>query len=283
LDLATVTQLISDALNCREERVTALAELVLLKTGGNPFFMNEFLKALYTEGLLQFEFTATRWEWDLGEIQGRGFTDNVVELMSSKIQQLPENTQETLKIAACIGNQFDVKTLASISQKSLRETADDLYAAVAENLVVLLGNMGDVELEIAGKLPSSQSLEYKFVHDRIQQAAYSLIADRDQPIVHRQIGQMLLQNTPSEQREDKIFDIVNQLNFATSLISDRSEKDELAEFNLIAGNKAKASVAFQPAFNYLQTGINLLGENCWLAQYNVSLQLHQEAAEAAYF
>jgi len=94
---------------------------------------------------------------------------------------------------------------------------------------------------------------------------------------------MLLQNTPSEQREDKIFDIVNQLNFATSLISDRSEKDELAEFNLIAGNKAKASVAFQPAFNYLQTGINLLGENCWLAQYNVSLQLHQEAAEAAYF
>ncbi|MEG4067096.1 AAA family ATPase [Microcoleus sp. Pol11C2] len=294
LDLATVTQLISDALNCREERVTALAELVLLKTGGNPFFMNEFLKALYTEGLLQFDFTPLippyqretqgGWKWDLGEIKGRRFTDNVVELMSSKIQQLPENTQETLKIAACIGNQFDVKTLASICKKSLRETANDLYAAVAENLVVLLGNMGDVELEIAGKLPSSQSLEYKFVHDRIQQAAYSLIAEQDKPIFHKQIGQILLQNTPSEQREEKIFDIVNQLNLARSLMTDSTERDRLAELNLIAGKKAKGVAAYQPAFNYLQTGIKLLeAEDGKLMSEKLSLELHQEATEAAYF
>ncbi|MEG4801456.1 AAA family ATPase [Microcoleus sp. ARI1-B5] len=283
LDLATVTQLISDALNCREERVTALAELVLLKTGGNPFFMNEFLKALYTEGLLQFDFTAVRWEWDLEEIKARGFTDNVVELMAGKIQQLSDNTQETLKIAACIGNQFELKTLASLCEKSVGEMADDLHASVAENLVLLLGNMGDVELEIAGKLPSDRTLEYKFVHDRIQQAAYSLIAEEDKPIVHKQIGQMLLQNTSIYKREEKIFDIVNQLNFGCELISHQTEKDELAQLNLIAGNKAKASAAYQPAFNYLQTGINLLGENCWLAQYKLSLQLHQEAAEAAYF
>ena len=202
--------------------------------------------------------------------------------MANKIQQLPDNTQEKLRIAACIGNQFDLKTLASIREKSVRETADDLYAAVAENLVVLLGNMGDVELEIAGKLPSARTLEYKFVHDRIQQAAYSLIAEEDKPIVHRKIGQMLLQNTPKERREEKIFDIVNQLNFATSLITAQLEKDELAELNLIAGNKAKASVAYQPAFNYLQTGINLLAENGWRVQYNLSLQLYQEAAELAY-
>jgi predicted ATPase len=202
--------------------------------------MNEFLKSLYTEGLLQFDFTplippyqgGTKdlippyqggrqggWEWDLEEIQARGFTDNVVELMANKIQQLPDNTQEKLRIAACIGNQFKLKSLASIRKKSVRETADDLYAAVAENLVVLLGNMGDVELEIAGKLPSARTLEYKFVHDRIQQAAYSLIAEEDKPIVHRKIGQMLLQNTPKERREEKIFDIVNQLNLATSLIT----------------------------------------------------------------
>jgi PAS domain S-box-containing protein len=282
LDLASVTQLISDALNCPESRVKSLAKLVFFKTGGNPFFMNEFLRSLDTEGLLQFNFTACRWEWDLEEIQARDFTDNVVELMASKIQLLPDKTQETLKIAACIGNQFELKTLASIREKSLGETADDLRAAVAENLVLLLGNMGDVELEILGKLPSSKSLEYKFVHDRIQQAAYSLIAEQDKPIVHRQIGQMLLQNTPLDKREEKIFDIVNQLNFGCELISHQTEKDELAQLNLIAGKKAKASAAYQPAFNYLQTGINLLGENCWLAQYNLSLQLHQEAAELAY-
>ncbi|WP_445252048.1 MULTISPECIES: AAA family ATPase [unclassified Microcoleus] len=344
LELSSVTQLISDALNCPEARVKSLAELVFFKTGGNPFFMNEFLKSLYTEGLLQFDFTpravsgqprgdcpyekpgfcrggapvpaqpiddgvgvsdiaATTgglplqeneaaqpyqegrqgsWQWDLEEIKARNFTDNVVELMASKIQQLPDNTQETLKIAACIGNQFDLKTLASLCEKSVGQTAEDLYAAVAENLVVLLGNMGDVELEIAGKLPSSQSIEYKFVHDRIQQAACSLIDEQDKPIVHKQIGQLLLQNTPIDKRDEKIFDIVNQLNFGLELIVYHEEKYELAELNLIAGQKAKASTAYQPAFNYLQTGINLLTGNTWLLQYHLSLQLHQEAAQVAY-
>ncbi|MEG4349427.1 AAA family ATPase [Microcoleus sp. LAD1_D3] len=304
LDLSSVTQLISDALNCPEARVNCLAELVFFKTGGNPFFMNEFLKSLYTEGLLQFDFTpllppyqgGTKdlippyqgerqggWQWDLEEIKARGFTDNVVELMAGKIQQLPDNTQETLKVAACIGNQFDLKTLASIRKKNLRETADDLYEAVARNLVFLLGNMGDVELDIAGKSASNQSVEYKFVHDRIQQAAYSLIDEQDKPIVHKQIGQLLLQNTPLDKRDEKIFDIVNQLNFGLELIVHQQEKDTLAELNLIAGQKAKASTAYQPAFNYLQTGINLLAENAWVMQYNLSLQLHQEATEAAYF
>ncbi|MEG3853908.1 AAA family ATPase [Microcoleus sp. Z1_C4] len=350
LDLSSVTQLISDALNCPEARVNSLAELVFFKTGGNPFFMNEFLKSLYTEGLLQFDFTPRAvsgqprgdcpyekpgfcrggapvpaqpiddgvgvsdigalqeglplqenetaqphqggtqgsWQWDLEEIQARNFTDNVVELMAGKIQQLSEKTQETLKIAACIGNLFDLKTLASLCEKSVGQTADDLYAALAENLVVLLGNMGDVELEIAGKLPSTQSVEYKFVHDRIQQAAYSLISEEDKPAVHHQIGKLLLQNTLADDRQDacpteeQIFDIVNQLNFGCQLISHQTERDELAQLNLMAGKKAKASAAYQAAFNYLQTGINLLAENAWVVQYKLSLQLHQEAAELAY-
>ncbi|MEG4007820.1 AAA family ATPase [Microcoleus sp. Pol11C1] len=282
LDLASVTQLISDALNSPEARANSFAELVLFKTGGNPFFMNQFLRSLYTEGLLQFDLIACRWEWDLEEIQARELTDNVVDLMAEKIQQQSEKTQETLKIAACIGNQFDLKTLASLCENSVGETADDLYAAVAENLVVLLGNMGDVELEIAGKFPSTQSVEYKFVHDRIQQAACSLIDEQDKPIFHKQIGQLLLQNTPIDKRDEKIFDIVNQLNFGLELITSQQEKDELAELNLIAGQKAKASTAYQPAFNYLQTGINLLTGNTWLLQYHLSLQLHQEAAQVAY-
>ncbi|MEW6491278.1 MAG: AAA family ATPase [Cyanobacteriota bacterium] len=282
LDSSTVTQLISDTLNCGEEEVNPLTALVFTKTGGNPFFMNEFIKSLYIERLLNFDRIYRKWQWTIEEIQKRDFTDNVVDLMLLKIQKLPENTQETLKIAACTGNQFELRSLASICQKSLRETVESLHAAIAENLVVPLGNMGDVELAIAGKLPSTQPLEYKFVHDRIQQAAYCLIAEQDKPLVHRQIGQILLQNIPIDKREEKIFDIVNQLNFGISLITEQSEINELAQLNLIAGKKAKASAAYQPAFNYLQTGINLLEENGWLAQYNLNLQLYQEAAEVGY-
>lgn len=282
LDLSTVTQLISDTLKSGEEEVSLLAELVFAKTGGNPFFMNEFIKSLYIEKLLNFDLIARKWQWTIEEIQKRDFTDNVVDLMVLKIQKLPENTQETLKIAACTGNQFELRSLASICQKSLQDTVESLHAATAENLVVPLGNMGDVELAIAGKLPSTQSLEYKFVHDRIQQAAYSLITEQDKPFVHQQIGQMLLQNTPDDKREEKIFDIVNQLNFGISLITEQSEKDELAQLNLIAGKKAKASAAYQPAFNYLQTGIKLLEDNGWLVQYNLSLELHQEASQVSY-
>lgn len=290
LQLQTVIQIIVDTLKCSESKAKPLAELVVLKTGGNPFFLNEFLKSLYTERLLEFNLATRCWQWNLEKIQGREFTDNVVELMTSKIQKLPEVTQEMLNLAACIGNQFDLETLGLIAEKSLKETASNLQAAVAESLVVPVSNMGDVELAIAATefstfqlpIPLSQAVEYKFIHDRIQQAAYSLIPDQTKEIVHRQIGQVLLKNASPENREDKIFDIVNQLNFSLSLITEQSERDELAKLNLIAGKKAKLSAAYQPALNYLQVGIELLATDSWQRQYHLTLSLHEETAEAAY-
>jgi predicted ATPase/class 3 adenylate cyclase/GAF domain-containing protein len=290
LELLTVIQLISNALNSSPEKVKPLAELVQLKTGGNPFFLNEFLKSLYTEGVLEFNFQTLTWQWSLELIQAKGFTDNVVELMAGKIQKLPEKTQEMLKLAACIGNQFDVNTLGLICSKSLGETVRDLQAAVAESLVVTVGNMGDVELVIADtelfnsqlSMPNSSLPEYKFAHDRIQQAAYSLIPDDTKAEVHRQIGQLLLKNTRPDNREEKIFDIVNQLNLGSLLITAQSEKNELAELNLIAGKKAKLSAAYQPALNYLQMGIELLATDSWQQQYYLTLSLHEQAAEVSY-
>jgi len=290
LDLSTIINFITDTLNCSQESANTLAELVLFKTGGNPFFMNEFLKSLYTERLLEFDFHSHKWQWDLEQIQAQDFTDNVVELMGLKIQKLPENTQQLLKLAACIGNQFDLKMLATSCEKSLRETVNDLHAAVAESLVMSLGNRDDLELALIQQespntpLPTTpyQLPGYKFIHDRIQQAAYFLISEQDKPLLHRKIGQLLLQNTPVDKREEKIFDIVNQLNFGIELISHHPEKNELAQLNLIAGKKAKASAAYEPAFNYLQVGIRLLGEKGWQTQYDLALALHVEAAEAAY-
>ena len=289
LALSTVTQIISETLKCSQEKANSIAELVHLKTGGNPFFMNEFLKSLYTEGLLEFNFQTLEWQWVVAQIQARDFTDNVVELMATKIQKLPKNTQLRLKVAACIGNHFDLSTLSITSEKSLTDTINDLQAAVAENFVVHFGSMGDLVLAVNGKLSNSQSLEYKFVHDRIHQAAYSLISEADKANIHQQIGKFLLQNTSADKREEKIFDIVNQLNLGVGatteglpLLTSQEERDELAQLNLMAAQKAKASIAYQSALNYLQVGIDLLAANSWKQQYSLILSLYEEAAEVAY-
>ncbi|MCT7957552.1 AAA family ATPase [Laspinema palackyanum] len=290
LDLETIAQLIGDTLNCDLKTINALAELIQVKTGGNPFFMNEFLKSLYTEGLLAFEVNTLSWQWDLEQIQAQGFTDNVVELMVGKIQKLPEETQEILKIAACIGNEFNLENVGLILNQTSADMAPHLYPAVAENLLNPLGNMGDVALVVAEAeflsldFPSNslQSLPYKFVHDRVQQAAYFLIEDSQKAGFHQKIGQILLENTPEDKREEKIFDIVNQLNLGSSLIAEHSAEPHLAQLNLIAGKKAKLSTAYQPALNYLHIGIEQLPPHSWQEQYPLTLSLYEEAAEVAY-
>jgi predicted ATPase/serine phosphatase RsbU (regulator of sigma subunit)/tRNA A-37 threonylcarbamoyl transferase component Bud32 len=289
LDLTTVLQLLSETIKTTEERLNSLGNLILLKTGGNPFFLNEFLKSLYTENLLYFDFIKVEWQWDLEKINARGFTDNVVELMGEKIQKLSVSTQNLLKIAACIGNQFDLKTLGLVSEKSIIETVQELHTAVADNLVVTVGTIRDVELVIASTQFNLNELgtshhrlpEYKFVHDRIQQAAYSLIPEQEKALTHYQIGQLLLQQISSTEVEDKIFAVVNQLNYGITLIEDQKERDQIAKLNLIACRKARASTAYQAAREYASIGLNLLGSEAWRRQYEITLKLNELGAEVA--
>jgi class 3 adenylate cyclase/GAF domain-containing protein len=294
LDLSNVNQLISDTLNCSPNKTNLLAELVLSKTGGNPFFLQEFLKALYAENLIKFDFTPSSkngrsqgtWQWNLEQIKAQGITDNVVELMASKIQKLSASTQRVLQLAAAIGNQFDLETLAIVYEKSQRETAAELQEAIAINLILPLSDAHKlIELDIVGnsslEINQPTTIEYKFAHDRIQQAAYSLIPPEDKQAVHWKIGQLLLQNTSQQLREQKIFDVVNQLNFGIELITAPSERDFLAQLNLIAGKKAKVSAAYESAWNYLKLGINCLSADSWQNQYDLTLALYVEAAEAA--
>ena len=308
LDETAINQLIADTLKCDHTRAKPLAELVLNKTQGNPFFVKEFLKSLYTEKLLNFDLEALIWQWDIRQIEASQFTDNVVELMALKIKKLPENTQNVLKLAAAIGNQFELNTLAIVNQKSASETALILHSAVAEGLVLPLSDeYKSIELDINDPWSLTNSseprtMEYKFAHDRIQQAAYSLIPESDKQAVHLQIGQLLLSHTPLDQQEAKVFDIVNQLNLGIKAIKFRGNQEqqqicfpdnlaklklnltrhELAELNLIAGKKAKASAAYKAALKYLQIGIKFLGIDSWFYAYNLTWELFVEAAEAAY-
>ncbi|MEW5857699.1 MAG: AAA family ATPase [Cyanobacteriota bacterium] len=293
LDLTNLNRLIADALHCFPEQSKPLAELVLSKTEGNPFFTNQFLKSLYQEGVLKFTPPLVRggeggvggWQWDIAQARTMAVADNVVEFMAEKLQKLEKKTQQVLKLAACIGNQFDLVTLAVVYEKSVIETATDLWESLQEGLILPLSDTYKFfqGQEITDAINTDNlSVSYKFLHDRVQQAAYSLISDADKQSTHLKIGHLFLDNTISVGREEKIFDIVNQLNFGIELITQQSKKNELAQLNLIAGRKAKAATAYAAAVKYLTVGMELLVMDSWETQYELTLAIYAEAAGAEY-
>ncbi|TAE01051.1 MAG: response regulator [Oscillatoriales cyanobacterium] len=296
LSLSHVQELIADTLDGQNtEKIALLAELFFNKTQGNPFFLTQLLRAIYQESLLVYDFQSGAWQWDLEHIQAIGITDcNVVELVARNIEKLPDVAQSALKLAACIGNQFNLEVLAIVSEKSQKETALNLWDALQAGLVLPLSNDYKIPLVFEGTETGPAGLQdvkvdYKFLHDRVQQAAYSLIPEEQKQETHLKIGQLLLQNTAIEARKDNIFALVNQLNFGIGtttgglpLLTSEQERCELAELNLIAGQKAKAAMAYESAVKYLNIGLGLLGENSWQSQYQLTLNLHTEAAEAEY-
>ncbi|MEG4226994.1 AAA family ATPase [Microcoleus sp. N9_B2] len=284
LSQGSLNQLVADTLNCHILSAQALAELIALKTKGNPFFATQFLKALYEDGLIQFDRNLGNWQCDLAEIRSVAMSDDVVEFMALQLQKLPSDTQDILKLAACIGAQFDLNTLAIVSQQSESDTAVALWKALQEGLII---PQSEIYKFYVGELDTTQNtqtetLNYKFLHDRVQQAAYSLIPDDQKQITHLQIGQLLLQDASPSTKEEKLFDIVNHLNIGRYLMIQPSERTELAQMNLNAGGKAKNSTAYAAARSYFKTGIELLQLDCWKTEYELALNLHVAATEASY-
>ncbi|MEH2348554.1 MAG: AAA family ATPase [Nostoc sp.] len=288
LSQADVNHLIADSLSCTTEQALPLTELVYQKAKGNPFFTTQFLKALYEDGLITFDWEVGFWQYDVSQVRSLTLTDDVVEFMALQLQKLPDITQDVLKLAACIGNQFDLATLAIVSEKSQTQTASDLWKALQEGFIIPTSEVYkfyQTEASAATIQTSTQKVDtcvYKFLHDRVQQAAYSFIAEEQKQATHLKIGQLLLSNIPESNREERIFEIVSQLNVAVELIAQPAERQALAQFNLMASRKAKAATAYAAACKYAQVGIGLLSQNSWQHQYELTLALHQVATEAAY-
>ncbi|BAT55881.1 ATP-binding region ATPase domain protein [Nostoc sp. NIES-3756] len=281
LQIDHVNQLISDTIHTNKDDSQPLAELLFAKTQGNPFFVTQLIKSLYQENLLTFNFDQACWQWDISEIHNINITENVVDLMINQIQKLPIITQNVLKLAACIGNKFNLDILSIVNQKTISETATELWTSLQAGLVFPLDGSRKISLVI-DEPPNQKSIAYQFLHDRVQQAAYALIPSSQKQTTHFVIGKLLLENTKPEERNENIFTLVNHLNYGVDLITSESEKNELAELNLIAGQKAKAATAYESAMRYLQVGLALLTVNSWQYQYDLTLALYESAAETAY-
>jgi PAS domain S-box-containing protein len=257
-------RLIADSLRCEPERVTPLARLVHDKTAGNPFFALQFISALAEEALLSFDHGSGRWSWDLSRIQAKGYTDNVVDLMIGKLNRLAVETQKALKEFACLGNRAEITTLSIVHGSSEEKVHSDLWEALRLQFIVRLEG------------------SYKFVHDRVQEAAYSLIPEQLRAEAHLRIGRLLMARTPSEQREGAIFEIVNPINRGAALITSRDEREQLAELNLIAGKRAKASTAYTSALKYLIAGAALLPGDSWERRHELTFALELHRAECEF-
>ncbi|OKH44895.1 hypothetical protein NIES2101_27500 [Calothrix sp. HK-06] len=287
LSISHITELLIDTLKSFSTEIEPLANLLYNKAQGNPFFINQLIKSLYQDSLLNFNINNCTWSWDINQIENRDITDNVVDLMIAKIQKLPQSTRQILKLASCINNCFDLNTLAVVSQQSLTQTATDLWSALLAGLVVPLNNNYKIPLvwqqfDLETFSQTAVQVDYKFLHDRVQQAAYTLIPASEKQRVHLQVGQVLLRNTKSSELEEKIFDIVNHLNLAQTLITAPSEYYQLAELNLLAGKRAKSSSAFETALKLLKIGIICLPFDSWLTHYSLTLELYLETGVTEY-
>ena len=257
-------QLIAETLRCELDRAASLAQLVQEKTGGNPFFAIQFISSLAEEGMLIFDHNAMRWSWDLDRIHAKAYTDNVVDFMVGRLARLPPDTQNALQLLACLGNSAEVIKLSI----ALGWSEDQVHAALRP--------------AVHQELVERPAGAYRFAHDRVQEAAYSLIREELRTEAHLRIGRRLAAHIPPEEQEAAIFDVVNQLDRGVTLITSREERDHLAELNLRAGKRAKASTAYTSALTYLVVGATLLPEDSWERRHELTFELELLRAECEF-
>lgn len=273
---AEVRALVADTLAISKEDAAPLAELLLSRTGGNPFFVRAFLTSLHADGLLAA--TPSGWRWDLDRIRQRGATDNVVDLMMDRVRRLPEATQQVLQLAACLGGRFELSTLGLVAGRGDGSVGNDLWPAIVEGLVIALDAVhSPVEL-----VAIAASAECRFTHDRIQQAVLTMMDEARRARLHRDVGRRLRDHGGPEGQERWLFDIVGQLNQGRVAIDAPEELDALADLNLQAARRAMRSAAAQRALDYARAGIALLREEDWTRRYALALELHVTGAQAAF-
>jgi predicted ATPase/GAF domain-containing protein/ABC-type transporter Mla MlaB component len=291
LDEAMVSELVADTLTMRAADALPLSRVVFEKTQGNPFFVHQFLDELHKQGLLSADAAAGGWRWDIDAIQRAEVTDNVADLMIGRLKRLAPATQRALMLASCIGFKFTLRALATISEKTLGEAAAELWEALRAGLVLPMDSdyrLVEFDADTASSRGSSErvvvdfEVGYRFLHDRVLQAAYALAPDESKQQTHLTIGRLLRSQSGGVPRDAELLEIVHHLSRGAAGMTEPEERLDLAELCLRAGRKAKASTAYDAAASYLRTGAALLSDEDWERHYDVCFPLHAEAAECVY-
>lgn len=286
LRIEHVTAMLSDMLGSPEENVEPLARIAFEKTLGNPFFIGQMLRDLHAENAIWLDGTQGSWQWDIQAVEKKQVTDNVVDYMAGKLRRLKKTTQDILKVAACIGFEFDLLTVAALQNESLTSCGRNLWEAVEGGLITPTDResrfLDDLRTEECPELPGDESVSvgFSFLHHRVQQAAYELLNEEERRELHLRIGRRMLAAASVKPQGRALFDIINHFNGSQSLITEQDERRRVAELNLAAGNAAKASAAYAAAGSYYLNGTQLLGETSWETDHALCFALHSELIES---
>lgn len=259
-----IQEMIRDLYKGDEIQSEKLGSLLYKKAKGNPFFTLQLLKKLYEENLFYFDMDEIAWKADLESIAKLQVTDNVVTFLVGELKQLTPSVLNLLKIGSAIESRFPLDLISSISSLPEEQVKENLKEALR----------GDLLLQEEG------AHIYRFMHDRIQQAVYSLIEENEKKQIHESIGRILLSKTPKERLGDQVIEIVNHLNHSDMEAWNSNDRIELSKLNLMAGLKAKDSGAFAQSIQYLRKGIELLPEKMWEREAKLTLELHENLAMA---
>lgn len=275
---ADVLQLVADTLHASADSVAPLADLCIEKTRGNPFFLGQFLRSLHEQGDIFYDRAHGSWRWDLERIRSRGMTDNVVTLLLSKLVTLPESTQALLARAAHLGNRFEQSELMAIGGRDAEATAEVLWPALRSGLLVPMNE----EYKFAQSPERLRGARYRFLHDRVQQAAHELVSEQERPALRLHCGRLLLAASSEQEIDERLFVILESLNAAVEQITDPAERTRLLALNLRGGIRAKSSSAYETAAELLAKAEGLLPEDAWRDQPDLALNLYRNLAEAEY-
>ncbi|MGD1701477.1 trifunctional serine/threonine-protein kinase/ATP-binding protein/sensor histidine kinase [Dapis sp. BLCC M229] len=284
LSVNHINQLVAETLSCSVELAAPLTDLVYQNTKGNPFFTTQFLKGLHEDELITFNQDLGYWECDLVKVRDAALTDDVVEFMARRLHKLPEETQKVLKLAACIANQFDLETLAIICETPDEEIAAALWSALREGLILPQSEAYKFFQGWEGEREDIEGIAvgYRFLHDRVQQAAHTLIPEHKRGQTHLNIGRALLAHLSLEKRQEQVLEIVKHFNIELSLLTSPEEIEQVVQLNKFAGEKAKRSTAYAAAITYFERAMTLLGNTPWQQQRELAFYFSENIAEAAF-